>query len=100
MWVLEAETVRKTIFSRSVAGEGRRKTEVGDVVGGWWAHERLQDVYGLRGQKRGAEKLKKKKKKSVPNTFLKTLPLDSITAHHRKCLPVTSSGRSSRRDLQ
>lgn len=34
MWVLEVETVRKTIFSRSVAGEGRRKTEVGDVVGG------------------------------------------------------------------
>lgn len=33
MWVLEAETVRKTVFSRSVAGEGRRKTEVGGYCG-------------------------------------------------------------------
>ena len=34
MWVLEAETVGKTIFSRSVAGEGRRKTGVEGCRGG------------------------------------------------------------------
>lgn len=46
------ETVRKTIFSRSVAGEGKKEDRGGGCCwGGWWAHERLQDVCGLRGQR-------------------------------------------------
>ena len=58
------------------------------------AHERLQDVCGLRGQ-RGAEKLKKEYL-----TLSSKLCLWTGSVPLQECLPVTNSGRSSRRDLQ